>query len=110
MDISAILNYKYPDLEGWQVVNRGNGDVIEVWPKGTPKPTEKQLAEWWPEVKAIIERERIAQERKQRYKQETDDLLYDALAKLELPQLDEWKAAREKIKAEFPYDKKDGKK
>ena len=103
MNLSAILNHKYPDLEGWQVVNRGKGDVIEVWPKGTPKPTEKQLADWWPEVQEIRERERIAAEREQRYKQETDALLYDALAKLDAPELTEWKQAREAIKTELAY-------
>ena len=104
MDLSAILNYKYPGLEGWQVVNRGKGDVIEVWPEGVKQPTKEQLQKWWDEEISIeLERERIAAEREQRYKQETDHLLYDALSKLDLPELTEWKQAREAIKGELPY-------
>lgn len=105
MDISAVLSYVYPDLAGWEVVNRGNGDVIEKWPvgKGAPvKPTTEQLQKWWVEEVSIeLERERIAVEREQRYRQETDPLLYDALAKMNAPELSEWKQARETIKSEL---------
>lgn len=107
MDIANILTRKYPSLERWSVVDRGKGQVIEEWPtgKGVPaKPTKEQLQKWWDEEVSIeLERERIAQEREQRYRKETDGLLYDALAKMDAPELTEWKQAREAIKGELPY-------
>ena len=105
MDIANMLTRKFPGLDGWSVINRGEGDVIEEWPTGKgapPKPTKEQLQKWWDEEVSIeLERERIAAEREQRYRQETDHLLYDALAKLNLPELTEWKQAREAIKSEL---------
>ena len=103
MDIANILTRK--GYEGWEVVERdGKEPEITRWPKGVKQPTKAELQTWWDDEIAVdLERERIAREREQRYKQETDGLLYDALAKLELPQLDEWKAAREAIKTELAY-------
>ena len=111
MDIANILTRKYPGLKGWQVVDRGKGEVIEEWPTGKgapPKPTTEQLQIWWVEEIALeIEHERIAAERERRYRQETDGLLYDAFAEMELPELTEWKQAREAIKSELAYPSKE---
>jgi hypothetical protein len=47
MDIPAILVSKYPNQE-WTL----NGDNYSglTWLSNTPKPTEKQLLDLWPEV------------------------------------------------------------
>ena len=103
MDIANILTRK--GYEGWEVVQRdGKEPVITRWPKGVKQPTKAELQIWWDEEISIeLERERIAAEREHRYKAETDGLLYDALAKMDAPELAEWKQAREAIKGELPY-------
>lgn len=107
MDIASILTRK--GYTGWEVVQReGKEPEITRWPKGVKQPTTEQLQKWWDEEVSIeLERERIAQEREQRYKAETDALLYDALAKMDAPELKEWKQAREAIKSELAYPSKE---
>jgi hypothetical protein len=106
MDISAILSCKFPDLADWEVVDKGDGQKITKWPKGVEKPTQMQLQKWWEEEVAIeLERGRIASERAQRYRQETDRLLFDGLAKMDAPELAEWQAARAAIKEDLKYPK-----
>lgn len=39
-----------------------------------------------------------------RYMNETDGLLFDALAKMNTPELKEWQDARAKIKRELPIE------
>ena len=104
MNVALVLKSKYPDLAGWQTEDHGDGEKIVKWPKGVKEPNEEELQKWWDEEVSIeLERERIAAEREQRYRAETDGLLYDALAKLDAPELAEWKQAREAIKGELPY-------
>ena len=104
-DYAAIIVDLFPDLIGWSVVEN-KGKVEISWPKDAPipKPTLAELDKQWPEVLAKLERERIQQEREVRYQQETDGLLFDALAKMKAPELTEWKQAREAIKKEIPYE------
>jgi hypothetical protein len=51
MDITAILSSKYEGSE-WSL----DGDSYEglTWVSETPKPTQKQLQDLWPEVQAEI--------------------------------------------------------
>ena len=99
MDVAAILNRKFPGVTGWTVVN----NQITKFPKDLTQPDEKELAAWWDEIEIELDRERIALEREQKYKQETDALLFDALAQLDIPELKEWQDAREAVKQELPY-------
>ena len=57
MDIAAILILRYPNTE-WIL----QGDTYEtlIWISDTPKPTENELAELWPEVQAELEAKRQA--------------------------------------------------
>ena len=105
MDIDAVLDYLYPDLAGWSVVER-NGKQEVTLPEGLKMPTKAEIEQAWKEIQAIREHNRITQEREARYRQETDGLLYDALAKLNLPELKEWQDARERVKKELPYPAK----
>ena len=101
MDIALLLSCKYPDLEGWEVVN----NKITKFPG--EKPTQKQLEAWWREIEGDLRNKAISQEREARYRMETDGLLYDALAKMDAPELKEWKQAREAIKSELAYPSKE---
>jgi hypothetical protein len=51
MDITAILSSKYQGSQ-WSL----DGDSYEglTWVSETPKPTQKQLQDLWPEVEAEI--------------------------------------------------------
>jgi hypothetical protein len=52
MDITIILTSKYPGSE-WTL----NGDSYEglTWLSDTPKPTEEELTDLWPEVQTELE-------------------------------------------------------
>jgi hypothetical protein len=102
IDIARVLDHL--GIEGWEVVERDGSQEITKFPKGVKRPTQKQLADAWAEVQAIDTHGEIEQARKARYEQETDNLLYDALAKLDLPELKGWKDAREKVKEELSYE------
>ena len=99
IDISAVLSKLHPDLAGWEVIN----NEITKFPDGVERPTQKDIEKAWREV----ERERkiggVRQERKMRYEQETDELLFDALESLDMPELKDWQKARKKIKLEIPH-------
>lgn len=102
MDLSAVYYHLYPDIAGWSVVE--NNDKTEVvLPEGMKPPTEKQIEQAWVEVQAIREQKETEQARKALYEQETDHLLYEALMKLDLPELKEWQKAREQVKKSLPY-------
>ena len=111
-DYAEILTDLFPDLPGWSVVEK-EGKVTIHWPEAAPipKPTLAELDKRWPEVLAKREHERIAQEREARYREETDGILFDALAKLaeREPDLQVWKQAREAIKKEIPYESEEKK-
>jgi hypothetical protein len=94
MDIAKILSKN--GYVGWEVVN----NKITKWPEGVEKPTEKQLAEWWKEIKIELERESIRQEREARYRAEADGLFF----KWQAGEIEKevWLAARERIKKELP--------
>jgi hypothetical protein len=51
MDITSILSSKFQGSE-WSL----NGDHYSglIWLSNTPKPTEKQLLDLWPEVQAEL--------------------------------------------------------
>jgi hypothetical protein len=57
MDISTILSTKYKGSE-WSL----DGDSYEglIWVSNTPKPTEEELQELWPEVQAELQAEKQA--------------------------------------------------
>ena len=57
MDIAAILILRYPNTE-WIL----QGDTYEtlIWISDTPKRTENELAELWPEVQADLEAKKQA--------------------------------------------------
>lgn len=101
IDISAVLIKLYPDLAGWEVVD----NKITKWPDGVEKPTQAEIEKAWEEIQQERKRNEIEIARKERYEKETDDLLYEALAKINAPELAEWKRARETIKVELPYPK-----
>jgi hypothetical protein len=98
MDLPAVLNKLYPGVAGIGTVN----NEISSWPEGLERPTKAQLAQAWREVQQERAEREVVQKRRERYQAETDPMLYDALAKLDLPELKEWKAARDKIKLEIP--------
>lgn len=52
MDIAIILSSKYEGSE-WNL----NGDSYEglTWLSNTPKPTQKQLEDFWPDVEAELQ-------------------------------------------------------
>jgi hypothetical protein len=52
MDITKILVAKYPDSE-WTLLKSDYERL--TWLSDTPKPTEKQLEDLWPEVQAEAE-------------------------------------------------------
>ena len=101
MNVARILLEKYPNTR-FSVVN----NEIRRWPEGVRKPTQRQLEEWWPEVERKIHNEQIRAERQQRYRAETDPLLFDALEELSerFPELQEWKQAKEAIRQDAPYE------
>lgn len=94
MDIARVLEYL--GYTNWQVVDN---KITEFEGK---KPSEKQLQVAWEELSVIIENERIDRERRQRYEEESDHLLYEALMKIDIPELTEWKNVRNKIKLDLP--------
>jgi len=98
IDIANCLEYL--GFEGWEVVN----NEITTFPNDVKKPTQKQLEAAWVEVQAKQEQKRIAEERRMRYVNETDGLLFDALAKMDNPELKEWREARARIKRELPIE------
>jgi hypothetical protein len=100
IDIARALQKLYPDLVGWSVVNN---EIVD-FPKDVKRPTQAELEQAWAEVQAEDKRRAVEQARKARYEQETDPMLYDALAKPDLPELAEWKRKRDKIKKELPYE------
>lgn len=103
IDLAPTLSLLYSDLLGWSVVDN---EIVE-WPDGVPMPTDEELEQAWAEIQQERAEREVREKRKQRYEQETDHLLYEALAKLDLPELSEWKQAREQIKSKLPYkDKK----
>lgn len=102
MDLSAIYAYLFPDVAGWSVVEN-NGKMEITLPEGMKPPTEKQIEQAWAEIQAIREQKEIEQARKELYEKETDHLLFEALMKLDLPELKEWQEAREQVKKSLPY-------
>ncbi|NLB54176.1 MAG: hypothetical protein GX811_00125 [Lentisphaerae bacterium] len=90
------------------ILNRcENGDMAKVVARlqqaGMKPPTEKQIEQAWAEIQAIREQKEIEQARKELYEKETDHLLFEALMKLDLPELKEWQEAREQVKKSLPY-------
>lgn len=98
IDIARCLDHL--GYTGWSVVNN---EIVD-FPEGVKRPTQKELAKAWAEVQAEDKRREVEQARKARYEQETDPMLYDALARLDLPELKEWREARAKIKQEIPIE------
>jgi hypothetical protein len=103
IDLSSVLSHLYPDVPGWCVVER-DGEQEVTLPDGIKMPSKAQIEQTWAEIQAERAHREIEQERKSRYEQETDSLLYDALAKLDIPELKEWQDTREAIKLELPYE------
>ena len=94
MDVAAVLSKKYPDLEGWEVVNN------EITKFPGKKPTQKQLEAWWREIEGDLRDMAISQEREARYRAEADGLFF----KWQAGEIEKevWLAARERIKKELP--------
>lgn len=93
-----ILIAKYADSE-WTL----NGDTYDglTWLDDTPKPTQAELDELWPQVQyetqcAAVEAARLAA-----YEQ-TSDPLYFKWQRGDATQI-EWRAAVAKVKADNPY-------
>ena len=108
IDLAAVLERLYPDTAGWCVVEQEGKQEVTL-PDGMKMPTKAQIEQAWTEIKIERERWEAEQARKRRYEQETDSLLYDALAKMKAPELTEWKQAREAIKKEIPYESEEKK-
>jgi len=98
MDLAKVLSHIHPDLAGWEVVN----NEITKFPDSVPEPTQAELDTAWAEVQSQDRILGIREERKRRYREESDGLLFDALAKMDLPELAEWQDAQMKIKKELP--------
>ena len=102
IDLPAVLERLYPDVPGIQTVD----NEITNFPKDLQLPTKEQVEKAWEEIKVEREYEQIRLERRRRYEQETDHLFFDALAKMDAPELKEWQDARKTIKSEIPKDKR----
>lgn len=98
IDLAPTLSLLYSDLLGWSVVDN---EIVE-WPDGVPMPTDEELEQAWAEIQQEQAEREVREKRRQRYQQETDDLLYEALEKVDLPELSKWQTARKKIKDEIP--------
>jgi len=72
-----------------------------TWLEKSPKPTKKTLDDAWPQVQYDNEVALIRAQRRARYAVETDGLYFEAMRGD--GNLDAWKAATEKIRAELPY-------
>ena len=94
-------------IYAWTLKRCENGDMAKVVARlqqaGMKPPTEKQIEQAWAEIQAIREQKEIEQARKELYEKETDHLLFEALMKLDLPELKEWQEAREQVKKSLPY-------
>jgi hypothetical protein len=95
-DIARALEHL--GYTGWNVVNN---EIVD-FPKDEKRPTQKQLADAWAELQALDAHREIELARKARYERETDGMLFDALAELDLPELKEWRDKQKKIKRDLP--------
>jgi hypothetical protein len=96
IDIARALEHL--GLTNWSVVEK-DGKVTVT---GIKLPPQEILDKAWAEVQALDAHREIEQARKARYEQETDPMLYDALAKLDIPELKEWRDKQKKIKRDLP--------
>ena len=102
IDLAAVYNHLFQNIPGWSVVER-DGEYEITLPDGVEKPTKAEIEQAWREVQDVRQKREVKQARKARYEKETDELLYEALAKLDLPELKEWQDKRAQIKEELPF-------
>jgi len=98
-DYAAVLNAIRPGA-AWTL--NGNDYAGLTWLDDSPKPTKSTLDNAWPQVKYQRERAVIEAQRRARYQAETDGLYFEAMRE-DTPNLAEWRAAVDQIKADLPY-------
>lgn len=98
MDIPAILRSKFPGAL-WSL----NGDEYAGldWQDSSPKPTEKQLADFWPEVQYEIAYAQVEQARAQAYRETSDPIFFEYQRGDATEQ--EWLDAVQAVKTAHPY-------
>jgi hypothetical protein len=97
-DYAAVLSSNYPDSE-WTL----DGDTYNglTWLSDSPKPTQQELDDAWPQVQYQQQRAEIETQRRNAYTQEADPLFFSYQRGEATEQ--EWLDAVESIKARYPY-------
>jgi len=72
-----------------------------TWLDDSPKPTKKTLDDAWPQVQYDRDHAAVEAARRARYQAETDGIYFEAVRGD--GNLDAWKAATAKIRADLPY-------
>jgi DNA-binding transcriptional regulator YbjK len=97
-DYAAVLTANYGDAE-WSI-----GDTYEslIWMSDVEPPTQADLDAAWPQVQYDLEYARVEAARRARYQAETDGMYFSAMRE-DTPNLTDWIAAVDQIKADLPY-------
>jgi hypothetical protein len=102
MNIEKILEVYYPNAE-W--VTRGDKYSDLDWLDSSPKPTENELRDLWPDVLYKVRYMKVERQRQSAYQQESDPLMAKYLRD-EIPK-EEWLAKVAEIKERYPYPERE---
>ena len=73
-DYAAVLETNYPGTE-WAIDN--NDYATLQWFSNTPKPTQAELDEQWPQVDYANQCEKVANDRRVAYEKQSDGLFFE---------------------------------
>lgn len=102
MDIAKILSVKFPNTV-W-LLNGDSYDGLE-WLDTSDKPTEKQLADLWPDVDFQSKYAEVEEKRQYAYQQEADPIFFQSQRGKKTEK--EWLDKIAEIDARLPYPVKD---
>lgn len=97
-DYISVLETNYAGAQ-WSL--SGNDYATLVWHDDTPKPSQAELDDAWPQVQYEQQRAAIETQRRNAYTQEADPLFF-SYQRGEATEQD-WLDAVESIKARYPY-------
>lgn len=98
-DYATVLSSIRPGAE-WSL--SANDYATLEWYSDSPKPSKKTLDDAWPQVEYQQQYAAVEAQRRARYQAETDGMYFAAMRE-DTPNLAEWTAAVNQIKADLPY-------
>ena len=98
MNIEKILEVYYPNAE-W--VTRGDKYSDLDWLDSSPKPTENELRDLWPDVLYKVRYMKVERQRQSAYQQESDPLFFEYQRGESTEEA--WKAKIAEIQARYPF-------